>query len=130
MLMQHKGEKQRCFKGTLSDKPRIDLVIADMPEGLPVPSLSMPGTSIPKWNMANPTWLEAVFEFADGHLHDDGAIVIIHPRCAVAKATILKYASTYSFKKMKDWWDTNWLYLASLVSTGCTVCSFSRSFIF
>jgi hypothetical protein len=121
MILQHKGEKERFFRGVRSDKARVDLVIADMPEGLPVPGLSAPAHTVPKWNMVHPSWLEAVFEFADGHLHDDGALLIIHSRSPVVKATILKYAATYSFKKMKDWWGTNWLHLASPISTGCTV---------
>jgi len=71
--------------------------------------------------MDNPFWLEAIFEFADGHLHDNGALITFYPLRAIKKATILKYGTTYSFDKMKDWWGMNWLHLASLVLTSRTL---------
>jgi len=127
ILLQHKGEKQRFFKGVKSVKPRIDLIVADMPEGLLVPDLSVPTSSIPKWNANNLLWLKAVFEFADGHLHDNGALIIFYPLRAVTKANIMTYSTTYSFEKMKDWWGMNWLHLASPSSTSRTVTFFSIS---
>ncbi len=116
--------KQHFFKGVTSEKPHIDLIIADVPEGLLVPDLSVPTTNVPKWNMDNPLGLEAVFEFVDGHLHDDGALIIIYPLKAFTKATIHTYATTYYFEKMKDWWGMNWLHLASPISPSRTVYSF------
>ncbi len=119
--MQNKGSKERFFKGIQSDKPRLDLMIADMPEGLPVPNLSAPPSTIPKWNEASPTWLQEVFEFADGHIHDDGALIVIHPWKGSIRNNILGYASSYSFLKKKDWWGMNRLHLASPVSLSSTV---------
>jgi len=54
-------------------------MIVDMPKGLPIPNLSTPPFVVFKWNVGSPTWLQEVFEFADGHVHDDGAFIIIHP---------------------------------------------------
>jgi len=128
ILLQHKGEKQHFFKGVKSVKPCIDLIVVDMPEGLPYPDLFVPSSSIPKWNADNPLWLEAVFEFANGHLHDNGALIILYPLRAVTKANIMAYSTTYSFEKMKDWWGMNWLHLASPSSTSRMVTFFSISF--
>jgi len=60
-------------------KPFLDLMIADIPEGLLVPNLPMPPSTVPKLNVQSPTWLQEVFKFADGHIHDDKALIIIHP---------------------------------------------------
>jgi len=100
-----------------------------MLEGLLVPYLSVPATSVPSWNIDNLLWLEAAFEFIDGYLHDDGALIIFYPLRAIVKATILKYNTTYSFDKMKDWWRMNWLHLASPISTSRTIYSLAISIL-
>ncbi len=39
------------FGGVLAkSKPALDLIIADIPEGLPVPSISNPPSTLPVWN--------------------------------------------------------------------------------
>jgi hypothetical protein len=45
--IQHKSDKARAFKGVHSSGVGVDLMIVDIPEGLPVPMVSSPPTSIP-----------------------------------------------------------------------------------
>jgi hypothetical protein len=48
--MQHKSNKARAFKGKKGTTVGIDLMIANIPEGLPIPMVSSPPTSVPEWN--------------------------------------------------------------------------------
>ena len=69
-------------------QPCVDLMIVDMPEGLPVLGISIPSTSIPQWNFEPKDWLQPIFDFADQHLQDDGAIIIMYPFRLVTKSNI------------------------------------------
>jgi hypothetical protein len=91
--------------------PGFDLILVDMPEGLPVPGVSNPESSIPSWNALPDSWLQPIFEYADYHLHDDGAFIVIHPQSSAAKTSIHQHCKAYSFKKKKDWWGMNRLHL-------------------
>jgi hypothetical protein len=55
------------------------LILADIPEGLPVSGISNPASSILPWNQDVEEWLQPIFDFADNHLHDDGAIIFFPP---------------------------------------------------
>jgi hypothetical protein len=46
--VQHKVDKAQAFKGVHSSGGGIDLMIVDIPEGLPVSMVSSPPSSIPK----------------------------------------------------------------------------------
>jgi hypothetical protein len=69
----------------------MDLIIVDVPKGLPVLSVSYPANVVPPWNQSAESLLEAVFVFAEDYLQDDGAIIVIHPFQVDAKSTILGY---------------------------------------
>jgi hypothetical protein len=56
----------------------MDLIIANLPENLPVPTISNPSTSIPLWNTLSKNFLESLFDFANEHLQDNGAMILIH----------------------------------------------------
>ena len=51
-----------------------DLVIADLPEGLPVPTVLVPSLVIPPWNEKNEDYLQELFDFAYEILHDNGVL--------------------------------------------------------
>ncbi len=67
-MWQYTADKERFFKGVCSVKPRVDLIIADMLEGLPISDVSKPSHVVPRWNERPDTWLESLFEFLNGHL--------------------------------------------------------------
>jgi len=99
----------------------VDLIIADMPKGLPILDLSISSTIISKWNEYFDTWLESIFEFVDGHLQDDRALIIVHPYKAQAKSDIYTYVDPYGFRLQKEWWGMNHLYLTSPSNLSSTI---------
>lgn len=121
MSLQHIPDRERRYKGALNQQPCVDLMVVDMPEGLPVPGISVPPTAIPPWNQDCKEWLQPVFDFADQHLHDDGALIIFHPFRTSTKSNILGYCKTYGFEVRKEWWGMNRLHLANPSNPTTTV---------
>jgi hypothetical protein len=48
--VQHKSDKARAFRGVLDASAGVDLMIMDIPKGLPIPMVSSPASSVPEWN--------------------------------------------------------------------------------
>ena len=119
--MQHSKDGDRLYKGRASSQACVDLILVDMPEGLPVPGISDPATTVPEWNQCSKEWLEPVFDFADQHLQDDGAMIIIYPFRLTTKSNILGYCKSYGFEIRKEWWGMNRLHLASPMNPLFTV---------
>jgi hypothetical protein len=84
----------------------------DVPENLPVPSISDPPGQILQWNAVEDDWLEPFFSIAHNHLVDDGAIIVVHPYRQSTKANILGYSKAAGFTLYKDWTRMNRLHLA------------------
>ena len=53
----------------------FDMIIADIAEGLSVPSISKDVMSIPSWNVYSESDVNCIFEFCDAFLHDTGGIL-------------------------------------------------------
>ena len=68
--VQHKYEKARAFRGVQDGSARVDLMIMDIPKGLPVPMVTDPASFVPKWNKLPERFVETIFEFASGLVHD------------------------------------------------------------
>jgi hypothetical protein len=73
--VQHKSDKPRPFKGVQGTTGGADLMIVDIPEGLPVPMVSSPPSSIPEWNTKAKDFMAMVFEFGGSFVHDYGVLV-------------------------------------------------------
>jgi len=56
-----------------------DLVIADLPIGLPVPTVLVPSSIIPTWNEKSDDYLQELFDFVNEILHDNGVLLLIFP---------------------------------------------------
>jgi hypothetical protein len=54
----------------------VDLMIVDIPEGLPVPIVSSPPTSVLVWNSTDESFLPLVFDFGRSLVHDNGALLL------------------------------------------------------
>ena len=46
--VQHKSDKARAFRDVQGASAGVDLMIMDIPKGLPVPMVSSPASSVPK----------------------------------------------------------------------------------
>jgi hypothetical protein len=108
-------------------KATLDLIIVDVPEDLPVPTVSDPTDAVPPWNQSAVSLLEAVFVFAKDYLQDDGAMIVIHPFQMDAKSTILGYCIEYGFETRKEWLCMNRLHLYSPLNRTLTVSSLPMS---
>lgn len=71
--------RQVWFNGIPSSRPSVDLVVADLPKGLPGPGLSGHADAIPSWNEKSATFTNSVFFFCKKFLHDDGALLVFQP---------------------------------------------------
>jgi hypothetical protein len=101
--MQHQGARSRRHNGVVNAKATLDLIIVDVLEDLPVPTMSEPADVVPPWNQSADSLLEAAFVFAKDYLQDDGAMIVIHPFQVDAKSTILGYCVEYGFETRKEW---------------------------
>lgn len=111
--LQHKADKERAFKGVISQSRAVDLMILDIPDGLPVPGVSSPTSSIPPWNILPGDLLKSAFDFANNHLHDDGAILIFHSDASQVKSQLKGFCKAFHFKVFRKWMGINCLHLTS-----------------
>jgi hypothetical protein len=65
--------------GVVNAKPIVDLIIVEVPKGLPVHTVSDLADIVTLWNQSAESLLEAMFVFAEDYLQDDSAIIVIHP---------------------------------------------------
>ena len=96
------------------DVGMADLVIADIPENLPVPNVSDPAYSVPSWNALDPDFLGELFDFADEIIHDDGALLLFHPvDNGDFRESIQDHFPAFGFTIFKEWLGVNRLRLHS-----------------
>jgi hypothetical protein len=99
----------------------VDLMSVDIPEGLPVPMVSSPPTSVPAWNSADKNFLPLVFDFGSSLVHDNGALLLFHKDDLKFRADIRGFANAYHFKILKEWTGINRLPLTSARDASKTV---------
>ena len=87
-FVQHKSDKTCAFSGVRDAKAGVDLMIMDIPEGLPVPTVASPTSSVPEWNKLPDRFVETVFEIASGLVHDNGVLLLFHPNDLQMRADI------------------------------------------
>lgn len=112
-LDKHKADKERLFKGVISQSRAIDLMILDISKGLPVPGVSFPPSIVPPWNTVPPQFLKSAFDFAGSHLHDDGAILVFHCDGAQVKLDLKAFCRAFHFKVYQKWIGVNRLHLTN-----------------
>ena len=130
--VQHQSDKARAFGGVKDAKAGVDLMIMDIPEGLPVPTVSSPASSVPEWNKLPDRYVETVFEFASGLVHDNGVLLLFHPDDLRMRADIRGCLKPYHFSLFKEFMGVNHLPLtnarnasnvAPLASASCLIHS-------
>ncbi len=105
---------KRALGVVRSDVGMADLVIADLPENLPVPNVSVPSYNVPSWNSLDSDFLSELFDFADELLHDDGALLLFHPDDnGEFRESIEAHFPAFGFTIFKEWLGVNRLRLSS-----------------
>ena len=79
LYVQLKSDKAHAFRGVQDAKAGVDLMIMDIPEGLPIPTVASPASSVPEWNKLLDRFMETIFEIASGLVHDNGVLLLFHP---------------------------------------------------
>ena len=104
---------KRALGVTRSDVGMADLVIADLPENLPVPNVFDPSYNVPSWNALDSDFLDELFDFADEILHDDGALLLFHPDDnGELRESIEDHFAAFGFTIFKEWLGINRLRLS------------------
>jgi hypothetical protein len=105
---------KRALGVARSDVGMADLIIADIPENLPVPNVSDPSYSVPSWNALDSDFLGELFDFADEILHDDEALLLFHPDDnGDFRNSIQDHFAAFGFTIFKEWLGVNRLRLSS-----------------
>jgi hypothetical protein len=89
--VQLKSDKARAFKGVQGTTSGVDLMIVDIPEGLPVSMVSSPHLSVPERNSEDKNFLPMVFDFGSFLVHDNGALLLFHKGDLKLRADIRGY---------------------------------------
>ncbi len=85
----------------------VDLVLANLPEGLPILDLSIPLDSTPSWNERNPKSLNILFSLYNSFLDDDATFSIFYLDDPNVLKDIMGYLSSNNFKIHQKWWVVN-----------------------
>ena len=121
---------QRLYEGTLNEKACKDLIIANLPKNLLVPTITNLSTYVPVWNILPKNFLESLFDFASEHLQDDSAMILIYgAKIPLLKSEIRLFFQGYKFTTFKDWWGMNQLRLANGKDLKKTINNLTNSFI-
>ena len=122
-LQQHKDDRPRSFEGVQNRRAGLDLIILDIPDGLPVPSVSRPPFIVPSWNILQPGFLDHAFDFASAHVQDRGAVLLFFPDDLELKAKLRGYMTAYNFVLFREWMGINRLRMTSARDKSKTVSS-------
>ena len=96
-------------------------MIMDVPKGLPIPMVSDPASSVRKWNKLPKRFVETVFEFASGLIHDSDVLLLFHLDDLQMKADIRGCIKAYHFLLFKELMGVNRLQLTSARNASKTV---------
>jgi hypothetical protein len=89
------------------------LIIVDILEGLPIPMVSSPPTSVPQWNSEDKNFLPILFDLGSSLVHDNGVLLLFHKNNLKLRASIRGFAKAYHFSIMKEWMEINRLLITS-----------------
>jgi hypothetical protein len=96
-------------------------MIVDIPEGLLVPMVSSPSTSVLEWNSDDKNFLAMVFDIGSSLIHDNGVLLLFHKDNLKLRADIRGYSKAYHFSILKEWTGINCLLITSARDASKTV---------
>ena len=114
MLLFQIGKGRKYPVTSMEFKPKhpgIDLIIADAPDGLPVPIISE--HEVPSWNVREKDYFENLFYFGSYHLTDVGCILLMHAKDRKIERSLDDRSRAYDFRLVRDWWGYNPLPMTS-----------------
>jgi len=88
-------------------------MVLDIPKELSVLGVANPLSVVPPWNNIHSKFLKAIFDFANSHLHDDGAFLIFHSNRAQVKQDLKAFCRAFHFKVYQKWIGVNRLHLTN-----------------
>ena len=88
-------------------------MIAEIPDGLRVPRVSVPPSQVPHWNELDPAFLQTMMSFANAYIHDDGAFLLFFHGGSTMRKEISGYFKNYNFKFKDEWTLINDMHLAN-----------------
>jgi hypothetical protein len=121
-IVQHKSDKACAFKGVLGTVGGVDLMIVDIPKGLPVPMVSSPPTSVLEWNSKDKNFLPMAY--------DNGVLLLFHKDDLKLRADIKGFSKAYHFKILKEWTGINRLPITNARDASKTVSGSSLAICF
>jgi hypothetical protein len=92
-------------------KAAVDLIIADYPDGLPVPGVSEFPGQVPDWNKRVQNFIKFTIGFSQGYLHDDGALLLFMPDNVQVKKEVLSFLYNNNLEVKEEWTIVNSLHL-------------------
>ena len=108
----------------------MNLIIAEYPDGLPIPGVSNLSSQIPLWNASIPNFLHVMMAFSLTYLHDDGAFLLFIPDSSTMKRKVDGFFKNYKLKMKDEWTIINCLHLAHPMNPSKFVSSnFNLSFL-
>ena len=105
-------------------KPAVDLIIAEYPDGLPVPG------QVPTWNKQIQNFIKFIIGFCQGYLHDDRALLIFYPDSVQIKKEVLSFLYNNNLEVKEEWTIVNSLHLTHPMHNSKRVNNFSHLMLF
>ena len=119
--VQYKSDKARAFRGVRDAKVGVDLMIMDILEGVPIPTVASPASSVLEWNKLPDRFVETIFEIASGLVHDNGVLLLFHPDDLQMRVDVRGCLKAYHFSLFKKFMGVNRLPLTSAKNASKTV---------
>ena len=92
-------------------KPAVDLISAEYPDGLPISSVLVFPAQVPTWNKQVQNFIKFTIGFCQGYLHDDGALLFFIPDSVQVKKEVLSYLFNNNLEVKEEWTIVNSLHL-------------------
>jgi hypothetical protein len=94
-------------------------MIVDIPEGLPIPMVSSPPTSVPEWNFNDKNFMAMVSDFGSSFINNNGVLLLFHQDNLKLRVDIRGYSKAYHFSILKEWTGINRL---PITITNLVIC--------
>jgi len=92
-------------------KAAVDLIIAEYPDSLPIPSVSKFLGQVSDWNKRVQNFIKFTIGFSQGYLHDDGALLLFMSDSVQVKKEVLSFLYNNNLEVKEEWTIVNSLHL-------------------